>query len=382
MRAHVFTDPALAKHAGRFAWLAIDVETAKNQAFLAKYPWEAVPTFLVIDPATGRVAYKWLGTADTEQLITRLAEGETAVRGVAADEPSRRLAEADVLFGQGKNAAAAAAYADAAQAGGTSWPHRARAIENEVLSLALAGGADDARRCAERALSEAPRLPRDVRFASIVATGLGCALDAPAGDPAAAPWRASAVKALEALVNEAVALPNLLGDDRSSLFDTLVRARREQGDDAGAKALAVRWCEFIAQATAQAPTPEARAAYDSHRVSSALASGEPARALAGLEASARELPKDYNPPARLAIILRELGRYDEALAASDRALSLVYGPRKLTLFDARAGIFEKKGDKAGVRRTLEDALAFAKTLPPGPRTSGAIARLEKRLAAS
>ena len=48
-----------------------------------------------------------------------------------------------------------------------------------------------------------------------------------------------------------------------------------------------------------------------------------------LQASERDLPDDYNPPARLATAYKAMRRWDEALAASDRALAKAYGPRKL-----------------------------------------------------
>jgi tetratricopeptide (TPR) repeat protein len=111
----------------------------------------------------------------------------------------------------------------------------------------------------------------------------------------------------------------------------------------------------------------------------ALALGDPARALPALEASERDLPDDYNPPARIADILSALGRYDEALAASDRALAKVYGPRKIRIYEARADIYTKKGEPAAAKKTIEDAIAYAKALPPSGRIDRALKRLEKRL---
>jgi hypothetical protein len=64
MRATVLTDAALAKQAGRFVWLSIDTENGKNADFLDRYPWDAVPTFEVLDAKTERVAYSWIGAVD------------------------------------------------------------------------------------------------------------------------------------------------------------------------------------------------------------------------------------------------------------------------------------------------------------------------------
>jgi hypothetical protein len=58
-----------------------------------------------------------------------------------------------------------------------------------------------------------------------------------------------------------------------------------------------------------------------------------------------------------------MGRTAEALAAADRALSRAYGPRKLRIYDAKAGIQERAGDRAGQRATIEEAVAFAAALP-------------------
>jgi len=337
MRATVLTDATLAKQAGRFVWLSIDTEDGKNAAFLERYPWEAVPMFEVLDAKTGNVAYSWIGAVDAPELVRRFDEAEGAFRrkdsAIAA-----LLSSPDAL----------------------------------VLALSLAGKNDE---CAHRALELLPALPRTAVKANVASTGLDCALSA-AED---APWRAPALATLESTVREALGYDGLLDDDRSGLYSSLVDARNRQKDQAGSKAAAETWLDWLDAQARIAASVEARAALDGYRVSAALAAGTPERMVAAIQRSERELPNDYNPPARLALLLRELGRYDEAIAASDRALSKVYGPRKLTLLDARATILEKKGDPEGAKATLEQALAYASTLPKSQRPKGTIARLEKRL---
>jgi tetratricopeptide (TPR) repeat protein len=137
---------------------------------------------------------------------------------------------------------------------------------------------------------------------------------------------------------------------------------------------------FLEAEGARAPSVEARAALDSHRVSAALALGDPGRAVPALLASERDLPDDYNPPARLAILYREMGKNDEALAASQRALDKAYGARKLRIYDARADIYVKMGDKAAAKRTLDEAVRFAQTLPESQRPVRLVATLEKKSA--
>jgi tetratricopeptide (TPR) repeat protein len=98
-----------------------------------------------------------------------------------------------------------------------------------------------------------------------------------------------------------------------------------------------------------------------------------------LEQSERDLPKDYNPPARLISAYRAAKRYDDALAASDRALKLAYGPRKIGIYRNRAAVYLAKGDKESARKTIEEAIQFAEALPTEQRSDGMIASMKKQL---
>lgn len=373
MRATVLTDRALARHAGRFVWLSIDTENEKNAAFLGAYPWEAVPTFEVIDPGSGKVVYRWAGAVTTRQLVQRFDEAERAFAAGSGSEAESLFVRAARLDAEGKAAEAAAAYEDALRKGHPNAAARGRAAEALVAALAQS---DQTEVCAKRAMELAPTLPQGASRANLAATGLDCAL----GADEKASWRAGAVAALEGEVRRALTFDGLLSDDVAGLRSVLVDARDRQGDEAGAKAAALDLLAFLEADAKKAPTADARAALDGYRVSASITAGDPARALAPLAASERDLPGDYNPPARLAIVYRELQRYDEALAASDRALAKVYGPRKLTVLDARATIYEKSGHVEDAKATLKQAIAFAAELPDAQRPKRTVARLTKRLA--
>src|SRR5258707_13520727 len=101
MRAHVLTDPALAKHAGRFAWLSVDTEKAQNARFIEKFPVESWPTFFVVDASTEKPVLKWTGTLDLPRLEKLLDEGEIALRAPGAKTPEKALAGADRAYGEG-----------------------------------------------------------------------------------------------------------------------------------------------------------------------------------------------------------------------------------------------------------------------------------------
>src|SRR4030095_10845044 len=112
--------------------------------------------------------------------------------------------------------------------------------------------------------------------------------------------REAALASHEKAVREALTYEGLLSDDRAGLRSALIDARDGQGDAAGANAAALDLRAYLEDDAKDARTPEARAALDGYRVSAAIAAGDPARALAPLQASEQQLPWDYNPPARLA----------------------------------------------------------------------------------
>jgi tetratricopeptide (TPR) repeat protein len=374
VRAKVLTDPSLTEHAGRFVWLSINTEEERNAAFLDRYAIEGLPTFFVLDPATETAALKWLGSATAPQFVRLFEEGEHAVRtgGGTAAGPEDLLAAADRRFAAGQAAEAAEGYRAALTAGGPDWPRRPRALESLVNALAAA---EQWEACATLARQEAPALPRGPSFANVAAIGLDCT----GHGPEEAPWKADAQRVLDPLVEEALSLPEVLADDRSSLYALLADRLQTRGDEAGAKALAGRWLAFLEAEAEAAPTVEARAAFDSHRVSAAFLLGEPERALPALIASERDLPRDYNPAARQALVYREMGRYENAIAASQRALDKAYGPRKLRIYDVLADTQVKKGDADAARATVEEALRFADSLPEAQRPRQLLQALREKL---
>jgi hypothetical protein len=372
MRASVLPDARLGKRARRFVWLSIDTEQPRNAAFLERFPIDTWPTFLVVDPRTEKPVVKWLGTATAAELDRLLADAEERER---RDGPAARLARADAAYAEGRLPEAVAGYRAALAAGGPRWSRRPRAVESLVLALMQA---QDREGCAATARAEAPRLPRGSAFANVVAGGLSCAVEAPRD----APWRAGALAALEPLGREALRAPGLLADDRSGLYDVLAEARGAEGDRDGVRRLAEAWWAFLVEEGRRARTAEERASLDSARVQAAILAGDPGRALPALRASARALPRDYNPLAREALVLRELGRLTDARAAAEQALARAYGPRKLKVYDLAASILERMGDRAGLERLVDEALAFAEELPPAQRNDKLAAALRARRAAA
>lgn len=376
MRAYVFTDPALAKLQDRFVWLGIDTENPVNSATLQRFPVDVWPTLLVVDAATGAPLRRWLGSATTNELLARLQSVDQAQQG-GADVAQRSLAEGAALVAAGKRAEAAVAYRTAAATSAAGTAEHAQAAELLVLQLHLTHQSAE---CARTARAELPSLPPGTSLAAVASTGLECALNLPASDPE----RLAVAPVLEAKVVELMrntSVP-MLADDRSGLFQTLVEARRERGDAAGALAAAAEWATYLEGEAARAKTPEARAVFDSHRLSAYLALGQPERAVPMLEASRKDFPRDYNPSARLAVAYLAMHQPAQAVAAAEQAEALVYGPRTLRVLLTKAEAQAALGDKAAAQATLGRADELVASLPEaqrGPWMASAIESKRKAL---
>ncbi len=354
MRAYVFTDASLSRHARQFVWLEIDTEKGQNAAIRKRLKANALPTFYVLDPATEQVALRWVGGATVPQLHKLLDDGRAAVMGGPGLDA--KLALADRLYGESDNAGAARAYEEALAAAPPDWPHYARAVESLLFSLSETGEHEKVVTVAKEA---GDRLGRSTSGLSVASSGLGNALELPVEHP----MRKEMLAYFETIVTDLVRDRSIVAaaDDRSSTYGQLADARDDAKDEEGKKKVLNEWAAFLEGEAAKAKTPEQRAVFDSHRLNVYIELGQPERALPMLQASERDFPDDYNPPARLATALNAMKRYDEALAASDRALQRVYGPRKLRVLQTRTDIYTGKGDTEAARRTLEEAVGTARS---------------------
>jgi tetratricopeptide (TPR) repeat protein len=373
MKAYVYTDKSLERYAGRFVWLSINTEAAESAEFLKRYPIPALPTLLVL--GRSEVMLRYVGGANIVQLRGMLDDAEQRYRARTEAVSDDLLASGDQLESDGQHAAAAKSYESAIKSAPKRWRRFGRTAESLIFSLSMA---DEKEQCATRALALYPRVKGTVSSANVAATGLSCAV----GLDKEHAKRIALIEALEKATREVFDDRKVIlsDDDRSGMYIALIEARDAAGDEEGTVALQWQWAAFLEQAAARAKTAEQRAVYDSHRVSAYLDLGTPEKAIPMLEQSERDFPTDYNPPARQALIYNAMKEYDKALAASDRAMALVYGPRKLGVLSVRTDIFTGKGDAKAARETVEEAVRYAKSLPEGQRSERRIAALEKRLA--
>ena len=371
----MFTDPALTSRAGQFVWLELDTEDERNAAWQEKVTVDALPTYLVVKPDDETVALRGVGAMTVAEVGAFLDNARAALGGGTPSSPAEAaLLQADRLNGEGKKAEAAAAYREALDEAPPGWPPYGRAAA-ALLFIQQTTNAEA--RCVALAREALPRVTGTPAAAVVALAGLDCALGLDAKDLA----RSAAVTEAEAAMRSVIADPKTgaAADDISSAYPSLIQARKDTGDAAGARKDAEAWAAFLEAQAAAAQTPEQRAVFDSHRLSAYLELGQPERAVPMLQASEADLPGDYNPPARLALAYLRMKKLDEALAASDRALPKVQGPRRLSVLQTRADIFAARGDAAGARETLQQALAYAEALPPGQRREGTIKALRKKL---
>ncbi len=357
MKAFVFGDPALAPLAGSFVWASIDTEKPKSEGFLRKFPTKNWPTLWVIEPLSEKPVLKWAGSVTPSELVTLL---ESATQESRAEPGTTDAAAAWV---RGNRAAAEGRRDDAIKdyslvltLANTKWPGRARAVD--ALTYQLQTAKRDAE-CVATSLEEWPKLPPGTSRVDVAVAALGCAESLPKDAPERSRL-ASLAKDAERLAVDPE--EPVLADDRSSLFGALVDFYRTTGNEAQALAVARKWRDFLDAEAARAPNARARAVFDSHRMQAYEAVGEREKAVTMLEASERDFPDDYNPPARLAKVYLDLGRLDEALAAVRRAEAKIYGPRTLRVLATEADIWLAMKKPAEAKAALEHAVELGDKL--------------------
>jgi predicted Zn-dependent protease len=319
---------------------------------------------------------RWIGGATVAQLHTLLDD----VHAGGGTPPAllARVTFADSTFGSGDNAGATKAYEAVLAAAPADWRGRQRIVESLMYAYSRTHQDKEAVALARQRV---PEFGRTLSAMNVASLGLDAAVTLADSVPTAE--QASVIRELVSAGTALVRDTSFVAaaDDRSGEYISLLGAADAFQDAAAHKAVASEWATYLEGQAARARTPDQRAVFDPHRFNAYLELGQPERAIPMLMASERDMPDDYNPPARLANTYKALKRWDDALAASDRAMSKSYGPRRLLIYQSRADIYEGKGDKATARRTIEEAIAYAEALPESQRSATTIASLRKRLAA-
>jgi thiol-disulfide isomerase/thioredoxin len=368
LREYVFTSRELAKLDGKIVFAAVDTEKESNAAFVRKFPNDVYPTLYVIDPQTERATIRWGGTATAAELVQFLSDAALP-EGGAHEDALAAFVRGNASAAAGDYARADIEYRDALARSNASFRERPRVVEAAVSSLYEEEKWGE---CVFLATRELPSLPHGSSRATVIASAMECADEGKLSNDA---LLAAARADLESDDGA------ILADDRSSLFDSVVSALESRGDKAAARAEAERWAKFLEDAASRAPTAEARAVFDPHRLLAYIAAGRPLAAVPMLEQSAKDFPHDYNPKSRLATAYLEANDLEHARAYVELAFKDVYGPRTLRVADLAVKIAtaQKKPDDAA--RFLSEALARTKDLPLTRKQRSLFDKKQKELSA-
>jgi len=375
MQRFVLADPGMKPVADAVVWASIETERDRNKAVVEKYPIDAWPTFLIIDPDGEVVLGRFLGSGTVQDMRALVQDGVRAYRekGKPADPAWAAQREADAARNRGDLAAAAAGYGKAIQLSKKDDPQRPERL-NLYLS-ALARGRDY-RTCVQTGLREARNTPETALGSDFVAMSFGCARKLPKGDAEAARMHELAI----ARSREILAKPDapLSADDRSDALATLAEMLDAAGKHPEALAAMRERAQVLEKAAAAAPDATMASTFDAHHTDTYLYLGEPQKAEQLLAQREKEMPQDYNPPARLARVLYEQKKLPEAEAAIDRALSRMdRGQRRVGILELKAKILQAQGKS--VTAVWREQLEVLRSLPKTQRRPDEEADLERKL---
>lgn len=377
MQTTVFTDPSFKGDAGKFVFLALDTDREVNAAAVDKFPLSAWPTFYVVGNDE-KVVARFVGAASVAQFHHFLDAGARAMSGGAAG-PDQSLLAAERAVAAKDYTAADAALTDALEVAPPDWPRKADAL---VSLIGVKQKRKDLEGCVALAEKNLDGTGSAASASDFMALGVDCAKDLLEKDQT----QADRVKALrERMV---VRWQQLLAeksspmsvDDRSDAMmytrDTLVLLERK--DEAMQVAEAQR--AMLDKAANEAKSPTEAMTYNWPRAEVYVFLGKPLELVPALEKSAKDLPDEYDPKARLGWIYLKAGKLDEAAKWTDKALAQVYGPRKARVLAQRAEIAVKQNDRVTEREMREQLVKLYESLPPGQASPDTLAKAKQTLA--
>ena len=385
MRSFVLPDAGLREVKDAVVWLSIETEQEKNRGFVEKFPAEGLPTFLIVDPDDETILGRWLGSGSASEMRKFVEQGVVAYRakrgGPAESEAAKAARAGDIAATNGDHAAAAADYRKAADLTPASDPDRA--VRLDLLAGALAhNGQDGNAQCAALGKAELAKMPDNAVGADFAATVAQCAeelVNKNKNDLDSKHLLDESMARLEKMTQDP-SVP-FSADDRSDVQATLAGLQKDLGDEKGAEATLRLREKLLEEAAAKAPDVETAATFDAHRTDCYLQLHELEKAETLLGQREKELPADYNPPARLARVLLEDKKPALAEAEVDRALGLMtQGPRRVGILSLKAKILAAQNKPT--EKVLREELETLRGLPKTMRRPQAEADLEKQIEAA
>ena len=380
----VMTDPSLGPYLDRFVWLEVDTDRPENAPVLEALPIDIWPTFYVVTPTADGVTIqaRHIEAPSVAQLRELLEQGEQAHLASMAKEgaldrtsPLGMVQAGDAAVVSGDFAAADGWYQKALAAAPPDWSRGPSTLSKQMRAKLKNG---DLAGCADLGMSQIPR-------ASLGMTPQ-LALFAQMADQCADSLDESRARLLRGRLGEALAKVVDAPDSALSVDDQAdaLRVLREMAlalkDTTSARNYAIKQRDLLDRAVAQAKTAKERMTHNWPRADVYVYLGEGEKIIPDLERSVAELPKEYDPPARLAWVHEQLGHHDKALGLAQQALARAYGPRKGSILRLIADIHKGKGDLAAERTARQAVIDYLKSLPPGHRDEERIQEAEEALA--
>ncbi|HEY0194162.1 MAG TPA: thioredoxin family protein [Kofleriaceae bacterium] len=383
MQSTVFIDPSFKADADRFVFAALDTDKEVNAGAVARYAPTAWPTHYVVgnDAATGdseAVLARFSGAASIAQFHTFLDAGLKAQQGGAAGADAKLLG-AERLLAQKNYSNASNELQAALDQAPADWPRRAEVLTAQISARAKG---NDYLGCLALGDARMNDTGNTAAATDFVVVALDCAeLAAKAGSalPQVKRVREHAVTRLTKLLADKTAPLSI--DDRSDAMATLREALDAVGKHPEAVATAQAQRALLDDAAAKAPTPMAAMTYNWQRCDVYAYLGKPLELVAALEQSAKDLPEEYDPRARLGWLYLKADKLPEAATWTDAALRMVYGPRKARLLAQRAEIAAKQHDAAAEKKYRGDIVALWQSLPPGQANPESLEKAKQDLAA-
>ena len=387
MQTTVLVDPSFAADEKRFVFASLDTDREENAPALVRLAISAWPTFYVIgDDET--VMARFVGGASLAQFHAFLDAGARAVvGGVAAADAhllgaERALAVKDLATADTELAATLAAAP-------VAWSRRPEVLGSLIMTEEKRG---DLAGCLDTAEKYMNVTGNAAVASDFLVTAMSCAdKREKAAKLAGAEALAAAAPALAVVRRHAVARwkelladsgAQLSVDDRSDALASLRETLDALGDKADAKATAEQQRKLLDDAAAHAASPLAAMTYIWPRAEVYVYLGAPLDLVPALEQSAKDLPTEYDPPARLGWIYFKANKLPEAAAWTDKALALAYGPRKARVLSLRADIAAAAHDKATELHYRELAVKQFADLPKGEENPTGLAAAQAALAAA
>jgi thiol-disulfide isomerase/thioredoxin len=371
MQTTVFLDPSFAAMADEYVFAALDTDREANAAAVSMFSTSAWPTFYVIDPKQ-QVLARFVGAATLKQFQDFMAAGTRAAGGGMAAADARLLGAERALASRDLETADEELTAAIAAAPPT-WPRRAEALGSLLLTKFKE---DDQVACLDLADTYMDAVGASAIATNFWSTAVSCAGKREKEDPARSKAiRERAITKLRAAIDDPKA--PLSVDDRNEALGYL----RDALDDSGKKEEAIQVAQtlrlHVDDAWAKAPTPFARMAVLWPRAEAYAYLERPVDLVPDFEKLAAELPDEYDPPARIGWLYLRGGKLAEAATWTEKALELVYGPRKGRLLSQRADIARAAGDRLLERRYRAEAVMLLESLPEGQQQPDALVKAKQ-----